>query len=317
MEPTKLIIHKTEIPTGAKEVVRLPVGRLPSGVRVRIHIHVWRSLCAGPVVGLIAGVHGDEVNSVEILRRLIASGLLEGLQRGSVIIVPVLNVYGFNNFSREVPDGKDVNRSFPGSLRGSLASRTAAMFSRHVLPHIDLGVDFHTGGNNNYNFPQIRFNKDHPPSLELAQQFGAPYLIASKPIARSLRKTALNAGKPIIVFEGGENLRYDGLSIQAALSGIHRLLHAHGMVSGTPPTAPTPIVFSKTHWVRATHPGMFRWFKSAGQPVEKGEPLGIICDPYGTQEWPVIASHSGHLIGQNNSTIVNIGEALFHIGVSS
>ncbi|GIV30929.1 MAG: succinylglutamate desuccinylase [Saprospiraceae bacterium] len=312
-----MVINKVEIAPGTSEVVKLLVGRLPSDTRLYLQVHVWRSRQPGPVVGLVAGVHGDEINSVEILRRLIASGMLRDLRRGSVIVIPVLNVYGFNSFSREMPDGKDVNRSFPGSLKGSLASRVAAMFTRHILPLLDFGVDFHTGGNSNYNFPQIRFSKDHVPSLELARQFAAPYLIANKPLARSLRKTALKAGKPVIVFEGGENLRYDGLSIQVALTGIQRLLHAHDMLAEAPPAATEPIHLANSHWVRASRPGMFRWFKSSGQPVAKGEPLGVICDPYGTNEWPVLASHTGHLIGHNNATIVNIGEALFHIGFSN
>ncbi len=310
----KMIINKNHIEAGSQEVVRLLVGRLPSDTRIYLNVHVYRSAHPGPVVGLLAGVHGDEINSVEILRRVIAGGMLEKLERGSVIVIPVLNVYGFNNFSRDVPDGKDVNRSFPGSAKGSLASRVANIFTRHILPLIDFAVDFHTGGNSNYNYPQLRYTAGHPPSRELAEQFSAPFLIAARPIPHSLRKTAVAAGKPVVVFEGGENLRYDGLSIEQGLAGIQRLLQAHQMLSGAPAPTHVPVHLTKTTWVRAARPGMFRWTKPSGQPVRKGEPLGFINDPFGESEYPVLASIDGFLIGHNNATVAGQGDALFHIG---
>lgn len=309
-----MIINKNHIEAGSQEVVRLLVGRLPSDTRIYLNVHVYRSAHPGPVVGLLAGVHGDEINSVEILRRVIAGGMLEKLERGSVIVIPVLNVYGFNNFSRDVPDGKDVNRSFPGSAKGSLASRVANIFTRHILPLIDFAVDFHTGGNSNYNYPQLRYTAGHPPSRELAEQFSAPFLIAARPIPHSLRKTAVAAGKPVVVFEGGENLRYDGLSIEQGLAGIQRLLQAHQMLSGAPAPTHVPVHLTKTTWVRAARPGMFRWTKPSGQPVRKGEPLGFINDPFGESEYPVLASIDGFLIGHNNATVAGQGDALFHIG---
>ncbi len=309
-----MLINKSEIEPGSQEVIRLLVGRLPSDTRIYLNVHVYRSAKPGPVVGLLAGVHGDEINSVEILRRVISGGMLEKLERGSVLVIPVLNVYGFNNYSRDVPDGKDVNRSFPGSAKGSLASRVARLFTRHILPHIDFAIDFHTGGNSNYNYPQIRYTAGHGASRTLAEQFAAPFLIAARPIAHSLRKTALAAGKPVIVFEGGENLRYDGLSIEQGMAGIRRVLHAHAMLDNAPPPTHTPVHLSKTTWVRASRPGMFRWTKPSGQPVRKGEPLGLINDPFGESEYPVVASRDGYLIGHNNATIAGQGDALFHIG---
>ncbi len=307
-------IQNTTIEPGQNQLIRLPVGRLPSDTRIYLNVHVYRSTEPGPVVLLMAGVHGDEINSVEIVRRTIASRMFEKLQRGSVIAIPLLNVYGFNNFSRDVPDGKDVNRSFPGSARGSMASRVAHVFTKKILPVIDFGVDFHTGGNNNYNFPQIRYTAGDSLSSELAQSFAAPFSIAVKPIAKSLRKTALSAGKPIIVFEGGENLRFDGLSIDQGLAGVQRLLHARGMLPEAPVAAGESIPIKTRTWLRASRPGIFRWIKKSGDEVKTGDQLAVINDPYGQDEIPVVATKDGYIIGHNNNPVVGIGDALFHLG---
>jgi uncharacterized protein len=308
-----MIINNTTIAPGENAIVRLNVGRLPSDTRIHLNVQVYRSETPGPVVAVLAGIHGDEVNSVEIVRRTIACHIFEHLQSGTVVAIPVLNVYGFNNFSRDVPDGKDVNRSFPGSARGSLAARVAHVFSKNILPVIDFGVDFHTGGNSNYNYPQLRYSKGHAQSRELAEAFGAPFTIANRPIPKSLRKTALEAGKPMLVFEGGENLRFDGFAIEKGLAGIRRLLFSQGMLAEALPAAPT-IHIEKTTWLRAARPGMFRWWKQSGQGVRKGEPLGVINDPFGQDEIPVVAKRDGYIIGHNNSPVVGPGDALFHIG---
>lgn len=306
-------IQNNVIEPGQNQTIRLNVGRLPSDTRIYLSVHVYRSKEPGPVILLMAGVHGDEINSVEIVRRTLASGMLENILRGSVIAIPLLNVYGFNNFSRDVPDGKDVNRSFPGSARGSMAARVAHVFSKNILPLIDFGVDFHTGGNNNYNYPQIRFTAGDARSRALADAFGAPFSIATRPIVKSLRKAALAAGKPIIVFEGGENLRFDGFSIEKGLAGVRRLLHAHGMLPEAPPPFASIQIENRT-WLRASRPGIFRWSKQSGQKVGAGEPLAVINDPYGQDEFPVLASKEGYIIGHNNNPVVGIGDALFHIG---
>lgn len=308
-----MIINNTSIAPGENAVVRLYVGRLPSDTRIHLNVHVYRSAAPGPVAAVLAGVHGDEVNSVEIVRRSIACRLFENLVCGTVLVIPVLNVYGFNNFSREVPDGKDVNRSFPGSARGSLAARVAYIFTKNILPLIDFGMDFHTGGNSNYNYPQIRYSKGHAASRELAEAFSAPFTIANRPIPKSLRKSALEAGKTMLVFEGGENLRFDGFAIEKGLAGLRRLLFSQGMLPEGPPAANT-IHIEKTSWLRASKAGLFRWSKQSGQAIRKGEPLGVINDPFGQDEIPVVARRDGYIIGHNNSPVVGPGDALFHIG---
>ncbi|MCB0522283.1 MAG: succinylglutamate desuccinylase/aspartoacylase family protein [Lewinellaceae bacterium] len=308
-----MIINNTPIGPGQNAIIRLLVGRLPTDTRIHLNVHVYRSVNPGPVVLLMAGVHGDEINSVEIVRRCIAQKMLDNLQRGSVIAIPVLNIYGFNNFSRDVPDGKDVNRSFPGSAKGSLASRVAFVFTKNILPLIDHGVDFHTGGSNNYNFPQIRYTASDMRSKELAAAFSAPFTIATSTIPKSLRKAARDAGKSVIVFEGGENLRFDGFAIEKGIAGVHRLLHSLEMLPDAPPSDGS-IFIQKRTWMRASRPGMFRWWKKSGQMVRKGEPLGVINDPYGQEEVPILAAKDGYIIGHNNAPVVGPGDALFHIG---
>lgn len=308
----ELTIHKIDIPPGTSEVVKIQVGRIPSGTPVSIRAHIYRSLVSGPTALILGGVHGDEVNGVEIVRQSIQSGMYNRLIAGTVIAIPILNVYGFINFSRDVPDGKDVNRSFPGSTRGSLASRVARVLSKKILPEIDFGIDFHTGGRSIYNYPQIRYTLDNPEAESLARAFQAPHMLAKKPISKSLRKYAHEKKKPILVFEGGENLRLDPLSIEIGLKGVRRLLCSQGMLTG-PVDEANSFHYRKTSWLRAPRAGMFRATKQAGQLVYKGEIIGSITDPYGDRVYALKAHHAGHIIGHSNLPVINQGDALFHI----
>lgn len=308
----QLTIHKIDIPPGSSDVVKIQVGRIPSGTPVSIRAHVFRSLIDGPTALVLGGVHGDEVNGVEIVRQSIQSGMYHSLIAGTVIAIPILNVYGFINFSRDVPDGKDVNRSFPGSARGSLASRVARVLSKKILPEIDFGVDFHTGGRSIYNYPQVRYTLDNPDAKELARAFGPPHMLAKKPISKSLRKYAHEKKKPILVFEGGENLRLDPFSIEVGLKGLRRLLVSQGMLAGTVAPADS-FHYGKTSWLRAPRAGMFRTTKQAGQLVHKGEIIGFITEPYGDRSYALKAHYTGHIIGHSNLPVINQGDALFHI----
>jgi hypothetical protein len=299
---------------GEKNIVRINVGRLPSGTRINIYAHVFRSAKPGPVLLLTAGMHGDEVNGVEIVRNAIESGMFENLEKGSVIAIPVVNVYGFINFSREVPDGKDVNRSFPGNMKGSLASRIARSLSKRVLPHADYGLDFHTGGSSRHNFPQIRFTKGNEASEKLAKAFAPPVILPKSTITGSFRKIALKMGVPIIVYEGGEALRYDSFSLSKAMEGINRLMFSLEMTETMENADHKVMMVNKSTWVRAGNAGLFIWTKSSGQEIIKNEPIGFIRDPYGTSEQKVLATRSGFIIGHNNAPVVNQGDALFHLG---
>jgi predicted deacylase len=235
---------------------------------------------------------------------------------GTIIVIPLLNIYGFINFNRYVPDGKDVNRSFPGSNSGSLASRIARTLTRHILPHVNYIFDFHTGGDSRYNYPQVRYTRTDTVAGQLASVFNAPYLIETSIIPKSLRKTAREMKIPILVYEAGESVRLDGLSIMHGLQGLTSCLIHLGVLDQKLASGykVTSILIKRTSWVRATYSGIFIWTKSSGTKVRKGEKLGFISDPNGLRSIAVISNKSGHIIGHNNASVVNQGDALFHIG---
>lgn len=313
----ELIINDNRIVPGQNSIVKLNIARLPSGTKIHLSVHVYRSATPGPTVLVSGGLHGDEVNGVEIVRRMIASRLFTNITCGNVIAIPLLNIYGFNNFSRDVTEGKDANRSFPGSKNGSLASRVAYTLSSKILPLIDFGIDYHTGGSSRYNYPQIRFSRGDDHAEALAKTFAAPYLIRSNVLNKTLRKTAMDMNIPILVFEGGESLRFDALSIKEGIAGLKRVLCSKGMLpeSAYPTPSHSPRLFNKMTWLRADRSGLFRWIKSSGILVEAGELLGVINDPDGQTEVPVLASKKGCIIGHNNSPVINRGEPLFHLGL--
>jgi len=311
----EFILNKKVILPGQNEVIKLNVARLPSGTVINLRAYVFRSKNPGPTILVMGGVHGDEINGVEIVRRTIAGGLFKTLTKGNVIAIPLLNVYGFINYSRDASEGKDVNRTFPGSMSGSLASRVAATLTKKVLPLVDFAVDYHTGGGARYNYPQLRYTSKDPKSVEMAKAFAAPYMVQKSAIDKSLRKIMVMQGKPLLVFEGGEALRYDGFSIDNGIAGLKRLMHAQGMIASAPEPLRKTIVFSKSTWLRSERSGLFRWTQQSGAKVSKGEPLGFISDPYGEEEVIVRSHKNGYIIGHNNAPVVSQGDALFHIGI--
>lgn len=298
---------------GDHQEVEFLVGTLPTGTTVNIQAHVFRSSNPGPVALFLAGMHGDEINGIEIVREAIFNGMFDDLIAGSVIAIPVLNIYGFMNFSRFVPDGKDVNRSFKGSANGSLASRVAYLLSENILPLVDFGVDFHTGGESRFNFPQIRYSKGSKIGKDLAELFNPPIILEKPTIAKTLRAYAGSLKIPIIVYEGGESLRLDGHSISTGVQGIRKLLLAKKMVDGNPFRNFEPQHYGRASWIRAHQSGIFIWSKGAGRPVEKGDVLGHIYKVSGTEKTAVRASRSGYLIAHNNIPVVNVGDALFNL----
>ena len=314
---TPLRVADGEFYPGQHGLVELVAGQLPSGNEVSIKAHVYRSFRDGPVLLFLAGVHGDEINGVEILRRAIRQRVFENLIAGTVVAVPLLNVYGFNNFSRDVPDGKDVNRSFPGTATGSLASRIAAGLSKELLSRCDLAVDFHTGGRGLFNYPQIRYTPGDEVAHAAAREFHPPVLVASKAPSKSLRRSAhASLGLSVLTYEGGENLRYDSRGISEGLAGLRRLLYARDMIRVKPdPPAAEPISVSNSSWVRASRAGLFQWSKRSGYPVRRGEPIGHIFDPHGIKpNKRILSPRDGFIIGHNNAAVVSQGDALFHIG---
>lgn len=314
MDSEILNIDNELVERGENKTIRLMVGRLPSDTRIYIQAHVYRSKNPGPVVLLLGGVHGDEINGVEILRKTIELGLLENLSRGTVITIPLLNVFGFINFSREVPDGKDVNRSFPGNMNGSLASRIARTLTKKILPVVNYAIDFHTGGSSRYNYPQIRYSATDKNSLMLAKAFDPPFIIKKGVLAKSFRKACKDRGIPSIVYEGGESIRLCGNAIEHGLAGIKNVLNELEMLDLKVESKHQAKRIKKSTWVRAKYSGLFIWTKKSGQNVQKSEPIGVINDPFGMKMVKVLAPVSGYIIGHNNASVVNQGDALFHIG---
>lgn len=312
---SNIVIDNITIERGESKTINYEIARLPSGMMINMPIYVYRSMQDGPILLLSGGLHGDEVNGIETIRRMIAEKHFEKVNAGTVIAVPILNIFGFLNYSRDVPDGKDVNRSFPGDANGSLASRVAYRLTKHILPLIDYGIDFHTGGSQRTNYPQVRYAAGDKNSEIIAKAFAAPFTLNSNLIPKSLRHQSAKLGKPIIVYEGGESLRIDEFAINEAIEGTLRVMKFLGMVPGHYQEKES-IFCSDTTWVRAQRSGLFKPFVTSGEPVQKGQPIGVINDPFGQYEVKVIAKATGYLIGHNNSPVILQGDALFHIGVS-
>ena len=222
----ELIIDNEIVTQGKLHTIRINAGKLPSDNRINVFAHVLYTGRPGPSVLILGGVHGNEINGIEIVRRSLEEGIYSAVSSGTVIIIPLLNVYGFINFSRDVTDGKDVNRSFPGHMNGSLASRVARIITKKILPYVDVAVDFHTGGEARYNHPQIRYNKHDVIAEKLARKSGLKYLIEQPLIAHSFRKAAFDMKIPAVVFEGGESIRLDKYSIDTGIHLIKNILNA-------------------------------------------------------------------------------------------
>ena len=293
--------------------VGLKIARLPSRTPIEIPVFVSSGSTVEPVLLLLAGLHGDEVNGVEIVRRLIDKGLNRPL-KGTTICIPVLNVYGFNTFSRDVTEGKDVNRSFPGTATGSLASRIAFHLRTEILPLVDCGIDFHTGGASRNNYPQIRYHFLDQKSKLLAEAFSPPVIVNSKPIPKSLRHTCNKLKIPMLIYEGGEALRHDEYVTTVGTRGTRRLMKHLGMIKSQHKPKKNPEVVAKRKWIRARNSGMFHTRVDNGEHVIKGQTLGFIADPFGDFKITVKVPRAGLVIGINNSPIVNQGDALVHLG---
>ncbi len=307
-----LVIHDTPIAPGTDAIVRIPIAQLPTGTAVDLPVHVYRAEADGLCLLLQGGLHGDELNGVEILRRMVADGSCRPT-RGTVLVVPVLNLFGFLAGSRELPDGKDINRSFPGSARGSLASRVAHAHMTHVFPPVNVAIDFHTGGGRRHNEPQVRFTEGDADSEALAEVFAAPYRFATKPIPRSFRREAAKRDVPVLVYEAGETLRFDERAIAEGIAGARRVMVHLGIADEAPAPGPS-LAIGATRWVRSPKAGLFSPAVAPGQVVDKGDALGTITDPYNIHVRTVSAPTAGHVICLNQLPLVHRGDALIRIG---
>lgn len=285
-----------------------------TSVAIPVSVHVGRR--PGPTLFLSAAIHGDELNGIEIISRIIKSARLERL-RGTLIAVPVVNVYGVINQSRYLPDRRDLNRSFPGSKRGSLAARMANLFLEEIVSLCDYGIDFHTGAIHRSNLPQIRANLDDAATSQLAHAFGVPVLLNANLRDGSLRQCAADMGTRILLYEAGEALRFDELCIRAGVRGTINVMRALNMLPASSRQRPKanvePVVARFSAWLRATDSGFVRYRKDLGDQIQIGEVLADICDPYGECLDQVIANQEGIIIGKQNIPLVQEGEAIYHV----
>lgn len=270
----------------------------------------------GPRLFVNAAIHGDEINGVEIIRRLLGLGALKHI-RGVLVAVPVVNVFGFVSLSRNLPDRRDLNRSFPGSARGSLAGRLANLFLGEIVSRCSHGIDLHTGAIHRDNYPQIRANLDHAETARMAHAFGVPLVINSGFREGSLRQAAQRLDVPVIVYEASEALRFDEFAIRAGVRGVVGVMRALGMLAEQSRRRRRPVepmLVRSTTWVRASQSGILRRAVALGKLVRKAERLGAIADPFGGNEVEVLSPAQGIVIGGTNLPLVHEGDALFHIG---
>lgn len=280
---------------------------------LRVPIQVVHGRGEGPVLFVCAAVHGDEINGTEIIQRLLKSRYLSHMS-GTLIAVPVVNVFGFNQRMRTLPDGRDLNRSFPGSAKGSMAARLAHSFMSEIVKISTHGIDLHTGSRHRTNLPQVRGTFDDQRTMDLANAFGVPVIVHSELIEGSLRKAVVDEGTPILLYEAGEALRHDEIAIRTGYRGIIRVMTAIGMLKrGLPSPKKPSFVANKHHWVRAPQSGILHLRRRIGNLVSKSEVLGRIKNPMGTQSYPVIAPRDGIIIGQIRIPLVNEGDAIFNL----
>jgi predicted deacylase len=303
-----------EVAPGTRATIDLPVSRLSDHTPVTMSAHVIHGKGTGPTVFVSAGIHGDEVIGIEIIRRLLRARQLSRL-KGTLIAVPIINTFGFINKSRYLPDRRDLNRSFPGSEGGSLAARLAYLFLAEVVAKADVGIDLHSAAIHRTNYPQVRLSDPEGPMRTLADTFGAPIIMRSPLREGSLRAAAEAMGTPILLFEAGEGLRFDEVSARAGLAGVLRVLHHLGMVSGrgiAPPKSP-PQFCASSKWLRAPMGGLFRSLRADGDLVRTGDVLGAVSDPFGESEREVRAPFEGIIVGRAVMPVVNEGDAVIHL----
>ncbi|MBW4961367.1 succinylglutamate desuccinylase/aspartoacylase family protein [Sulfitobacter sp. CW3] len=302
------------IAAGARQTVDLPVSVLSDHTPVSMSVHVIHGKLEGPTMFVSAGIHGDEVIGVEIVRRLLRTPNLKSL-RGTLIVIPIVNAFGFINHSRYLPDRRDLNRMFPGTSGGSLASRLASLFLNEIVARCDLGIDLHSAAIHRTNLPQIRISPDNPYTAELAEVFGAPVILQSPLREGSLRGAAKDIGKDVLLYEAGEGLRFDEMSVRAGVAGILRVMRHIGMLPAkgiAKPKAASQYCLS-SKWLRAPAGGLLRTFKADGDVVAKGDVMAIVADPFGEEEEEIIAPFNGIVVGRAVLPIVNEGDAVFHL----
>lgn len=306
-------IGDVEVAPGERKYFEIPLAKLPTGSQLALPVCALNGIRPGPSIWLSAAVHGDEINGVDIIRRV-----LEKLQprdlAGRLLAVPIVNVFGFINQSRYLPDRRDLNRSFPGSRRGSLAARIAHLFMAEIVDRCAFGIDLHTGSNFRTNLPQIRADLADSETRRLARAFRAPVLVASAPRHGTMREAAQNRGVRILLYEGGEAQNFNRTPIRVGVTGVLNVLHALDMIA--PPEPPAPVeVFegAGSEWARAGRGGILHLDVRLGEAVAEGQVLGAISDTFGRSPGRVRSPVSGVVIGHTTNPLVNRGDAVVHV----
>lgn len=310
---SELVINGTQIRRGQRITLDLEIGKLYTHTPVNIPIHVISGKHPGPRMFVCAAIHGDEINGVEIIRRLLKLSVLKKL-KGDLIAIPVVNVHGFLSHSRYLPDRRDLNRTFPGSQSGSLAARLAHVFMTEIVSQCTHGIDLHTGAIHRDNLPQMRINIDDPDTQKLAEAFGTPVILNSDLRDKSLREAAVERGIKLLLYEAGEALRFDDVAIKAGVKGIVNVLKYLDMLPNKRKYQGKKSYLARTsHWVRAPDSGIFISRIKLGEVIQKGGVLGIVTEPLGENEHQVISPYEGIVIGLTKLPLVNEGDALIHI----
>ena len=314
-QPTELRVGETVVPPGETKRLELPVARLPTGDWMALPVVAVHGSKPGPSLWLDAAIHGDELNGMEIIHQVL--GKLEARKlAGRVLAVPIVNVFGFIQQTRYLPDRRDLNRHFPGSKRGSLASRLAGLFMREIVEQCAYGIDLHTGSFHRTNLPQIRANLSDPETRRIAEAFGAPMMYRAKTISGSLRSAAVRRGVSILTYEAGEPLRFDQKAIDVGVRGVLRTLDALGMrkLERSERKSPPPSFEAEsTRWLRATRSGVVHLGVRLGQEIVEGDVIATISDPAGEYNVKVRTKIAGLVIGYTNNPLIHQGDALVHV----
>ena len=307
-------IAGVQIKPGNRVSIDIPLPSFYTHSSVNMPVHVVHGRRPGPVLLVSAAVHGDEINGVEIIRRLLTHKSIDRI-KGTLIAIPVVNVYGFVSKSRYLPDRRDLNRSFPGSENGSMAARLANVLMTEIIPHCTHIVDLHTGAVNRENLPQIRARLADNPDLErLAQAFGAPVILNAELLEGSFRAAAHTRGIGVLLFEAGEALRFDEVAIRAGVRGVLEVMAELGMRGKIgKPRKVEAMIANTSRWVRAAQSGILRSLVATGSRVEVDDVLAYISDPLGENNEQLISPVDGIVIGKTNLPLVFTGEAIFNI----
>ena len=307
-------IAGVQVNPGTRQSIDIPLPSFYTHSSVNMPVHVVHGHRNGPVLLVTAAIHGDEIIGAEIIRRLLAYKFIDRI-RGTLIAIPVVNVYGFVSKSRYLPDRRDLNRSFPGSEGGSMASRLAHVLMTAIVPQCTHIVDLHSGAVNRENLPQIRAKIRGEPEIEaLARAFGVPVILDSNLLDNSFRAAANDTGKPILVYEAGEALRFNEVAIRAGVKGVLNIMAALDMrLKNKPRRLPSSIIANTSRWVRAPQSGILRAVVSSGTRVETDDILAYVNDPLGEKTIELKSPIDGIVIGRTNLPLVFAGEAIFNI----